>query len=94
MPFERIIFRVHAIQRMFSRGISETDIRDVLENGEIIEENPDDSPYPSRLILGFVDRRPLHVAASDDPVQRATVVITVYVPDEDKWDKKFQRRTK
>jgi hypothetical protein len=79
---------------MFSRGITETDVRDILEHGEIIEEKQDDLPYPSRLILGFVDRRPLHVAASDDPVRRATVVITVYVPDENKWDKKFRRRIK
>ncbi len=92
MPFERIIFRVHAVQRMFSRGISEIDVRDILENGIIIEEKPDDSPYPSRLMLGFANGGPLHVVASDDPIEQATIVITVYEPDANRWDKDFRWR--
>ena len=40
----KIIFRIHAIQRMFLRGITDTDIRYVLENGETIEDYPDDTP--------------------------------------------------
>jgi len=40
---------------MFQRGINEKDVREVLKNGETIEERPDDLPYPSRLMLGFVD---------------------------------------
>jgi hypothetical protein len=47
---------------MFSRGISEADVRDVVENGEVIEQYPDDLPYPSRLMLGIAQGRALHVA--------------------------------
>src|SRR5688572_438607 len=47
VPYDRLVFRVHAIQRMFERGIGETTVRDVLQNGEEIESYPDDLPYPS-----------------------------------------------
>jgi hypothetical protein len=32
---------------MFERGITEVDVREVLENGKVIEKNPKDLPYPS-----------------------------------------------
>lgn len=51
MTVPPLIFRVHAIQRMFQRGISKDDVRSVLESGRLIEEYPDDHPYPSRLAL-------------------------------------------
>lgn len=47
MAAHRLIYRTHAIQRMFQRGISEVAVRAVVENGRVIEEYPDDSPYPS-----------------------------------------------
>ena len=72
MAYDDLIFRVHAIQRMFDRGISETDVRDVLEHGEVIEAYPDDLPYPSRLMLGHCGGRPVHVLASDDPDQEVS----------------------
>lgn len=92
MAYDELIFRVHALQRMFERGISEADVRDVLEHGEAIESYPDDAPYPSRLILGFYGDRPLHVLASDDPDVQATVIVTVYEPDRIRWDASFRRR--
>ena len=49
---EKITYRLHAVQRMFERKVSIEEVRYVLETGEVIEEYPDDTPYPSRLILG------------------------------------------
>jgi hypothetical protein len=48
----RLVFPVHAIQRMALRNISAAEVRAVLTSGEAIEEYPDDTPYPSRLVLG------------------------------------------
>jgi hypothetical protein len=79
---------------MFERELTEIDVREVLENGKIIEKNPKDLPYPSYLMLGFPSKRPVHVVASDDPSIKATVVITVYCPDSKRWDKTFRRRKK
>jgi hypothetical protein len=46
MAFNRVVFRVHAIQRMFQRGIDGDDVRHVLTTGEVIERYPNDTPYP------------------------------------------------
>ncbi len=88
----KIIFRTHAIQRMFQRHVDEKDVRSVLETGEIIEVYPDDTPYPSRLILGWLESRPLHVVAADNIADNETIVITVYEPEQDKWSPNFKRR--
>lgn len=88
----KIIFRSHAVIRMFQRRVDEKDVRSVLETGEIIEAYPDDIPYPSRLILGWIESRPLHVVAADNIVDNETIVITVYEPDQDKWSLSFKRR--
>lgn len=49
-----LVFRVHAIQRMFQRKISKEDVSLVVATGETIETYPTDKPFPSRLILGGV----------------------------------------
>ena len=92
MTFERLSFRIRAIQRMFERAIPVATVQDVLECGTIIEEYPDDTPYPSRLVLGWTGRRPIHVVAADDPVARVTIVITAYEPDQDVWEDGFRKR--
>jgi hypothetical protein len=45
MEANRLVFRVHAIRRMFQRHISEKEVRHVLETGETIETYPEDRPY-------------------------------------------------
>jgi len=87
-----LVFRVHAIKRMFERGVSIEDVRHVLETGEHVEEYPDDKPFPSRLTLGFVGSRPLHVVAAEDRESNAAIIITVYEPRPEQWDNKFRRR--
>ena len=92
MTCGQLIFRVHALQRMFQRGISEADVRRALESGEELESYPDDAPYPSRLVLGWSASRPLHVVAAEDREAGETRVITVYEPDPNQWEAGFRRR--
>ena len=87
-----LVFRVHAVQRMFQRGISKDDVVRALRDGNVIEEYLEDQPYPSRLIMGWSGSRPLHVVASDNPTAQETIIITVYEPDPEKWDLSFRRR--
>ena len=54
MTLDRLVFRVHAIQRMALRDISEAEVRAVLTTGEAIEEYPNDTPFSSRLVLGWI----------------------------------------
>ena len=92
MSNNRLIFRVHAIQRMFMRGISSDDVRHALLTGEVIEEYNNDKPYPSRLVLAWSGERPLHVVAAENMDEGETIVITVYEPDPEEWDSDFRRR--
>ena len=73
-------------------GIDVSDVRAVLDSGQVIEDYPDDSPYPSRLMLGWLRSRPIHVVAADVPASRDTIVITAYQPTEAEWEAGFTRR--
>lgn len=94
MTNDRLVFRVHAIRRMFERKITPEDVRHVLETGEPIEDYPDDTPYPSRLVLGWRGARPIHVVAAENSDDQETIVITTYEPDPAKWERDFKRRKK
>ena len=86
-----LIFRIHAVQRMFERDISVEDVRMVISEGVVIEDYPDDTPFPSRLIFGWCERRPIHVVVAINEV-RSVIVVTVYEPDQEKWDFDLSRR--
>ena len=77
---------------MFQRGIDEKEIKDILDSCETIEEYPDDIPFPSRLVLGWSGRRPIHVVVADNEESGERIVITVYEPSLDQWDSGFKRR--
>jgi hypothetical protein len=92
MKNSKLLFRVHAVQRMFERNISAKKVSQALQSGEIIEDYSSEMPEPSRLILGFQGKRPIHVVTSVNPETNETTIITVYVPDPDKWNKDFKSR--
>ncbi len=92
MNNRELFFRVHAVQRMFEREISAKKVRQALESGETIEGYSAELPEPGRLILGFQGRRPFHVVTSESSLANQITVITVYIPDPDKWTKDFKRR--
>jgi len=77
---------------MFERRVSVDDVHAVLESGETIESYPEDHPYPSRLVLGWVGKRPLHVVVADNYAEQTMIVITVYEPDRESWEDDFRRR--
>ena len=88
----RIVYRVHAIERMAERGISDEVVRKVLMQGKEIESYPFDFPYLSRLLLGWYVTRPIHVVAADNSADNETIIVTVYEPDPDLWESDFGRR--
>ena len=87
-----LVFRIHAIKRMFQRRISKEDVQEVLETGETIETYPDDEPYPSRLLLGWRHMRPLHVVAAENVEFGETIVSTAYESDREEWEQDFKKR--
>lgn len=92
MECERVVFSGHAVQRMFQRGISHGAVLAVLAEGEVIAEYADDTPYPSRLLLGFVEGKPIHVVAAVEGSTGACVVVTAYEPSDQQWGTDFRTR--
>ncbi len=90
----KLQFSGHALQRMFARGISPGDVRQVIDEGEIIAEYPNDRPFPSALKLGFVNGRAIHTVVGYDVASDTGHVITAYLPDPNLWhdDMKTRKR--
>lgn len=88
----RLSFRVHPIQRMFERNITHDDVRYVIEYGQTIRNYPDDTPYPSRLLLGWRGTRLLHGVVADNETDGETIIITAYEPAPEQWDDSFRTR--
>ena len=92
MTNSNLLFRAHAVQRMFEREISADKLRRALEAGDMIEDYSAEMPEPSRLMMGFQGGRPFHVVTSENPAENEITVITVYLPDPNKWKKDFRSR--
>ena len=85
-------FSGHVLKRMAERSFSPETIKSVIENGRVIKDYPDDTPYPSRLILGFDAERPIHVISAYNAENDTEYIITVYEPDVQKWSNNFTER--
>lgn len=88
---DRIIISVHALERMRQRKIKQRDIKNCVFTGEIIEQYPDDFPFPSCLIFGAAeDNKIIHVVASDEGT--CGRIITAYFPDYEIFEKDLKTR--
>ncbi len=76
---------------MHKRRIKIDEIIHVVKNGEIIRRYPDDTPYPSCLILGFTtDNEPIHVVCA--VAENNLSMITAYHPSREEWEDDFKSR--
>ncbi|HIJ87983.1 MAG TPA: DUF4258 domain-containing protein [Desulfuromonadales bacterium] len=91
--YQKLIFRLHALSRMAQRGFEPGEIRNSLEHGRVVEEYPEDFPYPNFLMMLWLGQRPVHVVAANNDDDSETIIITVYEPDPLKWNSDFTRRT-
>jgi hypothetical protein len=82
----------HSLERMMERRISRESVKQVLLNGEIVEDYADDDPFPSALFLGWTDGKPLHVVAAFDERSGTCFIITAYHPDENHFGPDFRTR--
>ena len=92
MECARTYFSAHAVQRMFERSIRKPEVMNVIANGRIIQAYPEDTPYPSLLLLGWRSGIPLHVVVGVDHDVKTCHIITVYVPDVEQWNDDYQTR--
>ena len=94
MPNIRFILTRHAIIRTLERDISEMDIADALTYGRLVEDYPNDMPYPSRLLYHCCKDRHLHIVAAYDKVNGLEIIVTVYEPSTEEWEIGFMQRKK
>lgn len=81
----------HCLERMQERDISIADAKSCLQTGEIIEEYPDDFPYPSCLVFGHTKgNKILHIVVGSD--SNSLFFITAYFPSVDKFGKDLKTR--
>jgi hypothetical protein len=77
----RLEWRKHCLQRMVERGISQKAMLNAIRLGNVIEDNPEDMPFPTALFLGWNEGDPIHVVVSFDEENDRVYVVTVYEPD-------------
>ncbi|MBI5203641.1 MAG: DUF4258 domain-containing protein [Nitrospirae bacterium] len=82
----------HSLERMLERGISRAMVKEVLLSGEIIENYPNDKPFPSALFAGWIKEKPLHVVAAFDAQSNYCFVITAYRPDLEHFESDYKTR--
>jgi len=92
MNCEDIQFSRHANERMFERRISPAAVIHAIETGEIVQEYPEDKPYPSALVLGFWHNEPIHAVVARDEESGSCYVITVYRPAPKTWGEDYKTR--
>lgn len=87
-----LLLTKNVLIRFEERGIILGDVSKVIMQGEIIEQCPDDFPYPSFLLLGLsISGMYLHacVASSGENIR----VITACYPDLNECEPDFKTRT-
>ena len=88
-----LLFLPHAIHQMNKpeRMISETEVREVVMQGEVIEDYTEDVRGHSCLLAGETAQgRTVHVVCS--PKDDYLAIITAYVPDPVEWDETGRKR--
>jgi hypothetical protein len=92
---ERYVYSQHARAEMEAEELGEIKDQEVFEavlKGKMIEDYPEDKPYPSCLIYGTTsDERPLHMVCAYAEDMNKVIIITVYQPRLDQWID-FERR--
>ena len=66
--------------------IREQEVFEAIQSGKVIEDYPDDKPYPSVLVYGRTAAgRPTHMVCAYAEDDDLAIVITVYEPDPARW---------
>ena len=83
---DTIVLTEHLLTRMRQRHIKLEDIKHAISEGEIIEQYPEDYPFPGCLING----KDLHIVCSVG--EGRIYIITAYRPSPEKWEAGGRKR--
>lgn len=88
---DTIVLSEHAKNRCRERQIKQKDVKNCIMTGEIIEQYPDDFPFPSCLVYGHAaDNRIIHVVISSEG--ECGRVITAYSPNTNIFENDLKTR--
>lgn len=87
----KIEWKRHALKKLLERDIRRTEVFDALENCEIVEAYLHDKPLPRFLLLGFHEKKALHIVVVVDETEDVLWIITVYEPSPEKWEKDLKK---
>ena len=90
----RVNWKKHALRRMLERQISRERIFATIADGEVIEEHELERPLVSYLVLGYYNKKPLHVMLAVDSREDILWIITVYKPSSSEWHEDMKTRRK
>lgn len=85
---KRYNITLHARKEMGPKedNIPEEELVEVILHGEIIEDYPDDKPFPSCLLFGRTEKgRPIHTDCAYSKEDEMAIIITTYEPDINRW---------
>ena len=88
----KFIYSTHAVKRMLEKDISTVEIETTIRFGETIQDYFDDKPFPSKLILKFVNERPIHIVVAQNIETQECIIITCYEPDILIWNDDFKTK--
>lgn len=81
----------HMTKRFNERDIKLRFVQNTILYGEIIEQYPNDYPYPSCLVLYFLNgKTPIHVCVGYG--EGKLWIITAYYPNTVEWEEDFKTR--
>lgn len=82
----RVRITDHADEKAVDDNLTNEEIYSSVVQGEVIEDYPNDKPYPSCLVLGRnVSGEPIHSVWAYNPENLWSVLVTVYRPDPRRW---------
>ena len=84
-------YTAHILSRLEERGIFASDVRHCIMTGQIIEQYPEDYPYPSCLVSGEdADGQALHTVVG---IGGGHIwLITAYRPNPARWKDGYSKR--
>ena len=87
----KIKWSTHAAARIRERGIKRSDVLCCLSDGEVIEDYPEDFPFPSCLVFGHATNGSvIHVVVGYD--MEYLYIVTAYIPDNTKFEEDLKTR--
>ncbi len=91
----KVIITDHADEEAENDALSFDEVYFSVVHGEVIEEYPEDKPYPSSLVYGETfGGDQVHSVWAYNEGSEFAVVVTVYRPDQARWGPDWKTRRK